>query len=319
VRLPRPRRLKTERHKLALGELSPLRPLDVTASEFAALVGMHPHKTGMGLFAEKTGVEMPRDEDSVVMRRGRLLEDAVARAFLEEHPGCKLTKANEYVRAPLLRLGASLDYRLIDELGRKGVAEMKTTAPLSFKRYWTEDTPPTHVTLQCLVQMMLTNSEIGVVAVLVVDGYRFDLHTYNIPRHHAAERRIQDAVAQFWADIAAGRTPDIDYARDASLLPVLYPHHVERKVVDLRADNELPALLDEREALKEEIAAKIARKDEIETEMKFKMADAEAALVPGWRITLRDQHRKEHMVKASDFRVLRIARETETAKAIAAA
>jgi predicted phage-related endonuclease len=252
---------------------------------------------------------MPADEDSVAKRRGRLLEAAVARAYLEEHPGCKLTKADVYVRAPLLRLGASLDYWLLDEQGRKGVAEMKTCAPHVFKRSYTADTPPTYHALQCLTQMMLTDSEIGVVAVLVVDGYRFELHSYDIPRHPAAERRIQDGVAQFWSDVEAGRTPKIDFAHDSSLLPILYPHHVEGKIADLRGDNALPELLDERERLKDEIAAKIARKDEIETEVKFKIADAEAALVSGWRITHREQHRKEHMVKASDFRVLRVVRE----------
>lgn len=315
----RPLRMKIERHKTAPGQLSPLRANDVTASEVPALVGLHPYKTLMALFAEKTGVEMPREDDSIAQRRGRLLEDVVARAFLEEHPGCKLRKANEYVRAPLLRLGCSPDFFLVDEQGRKGVAEMKTVAPHVFKRQYTDETPPTHHVLQCLVQMLLTNSEIGRVAALVIDGYRFELHSYHIPRHAAAERRIQDAVAQFWSDISAGRPPNIDYARDGSLLPVLYPHHVEGKVVDLRGDNELPALLDERELLKDEIAAKEKRKKAIETELKYKIGDAEAALLAGWRITNRDQHRKEHTVKASDFRQLRIARETETQKAIAAA
>lgn len=318
MKLPRPHRLKTERHKLAPGELSPLRSKDVTGSDIGALFGVHPRKTLRTLFAEKTGVMMPPDKDNIAMRRGRLLEDAVARAFLEEHPGCKLTKANVYIRAPLLRFGCTPDYFLIDEQGRKGTAEMKTIAPHIKKRFWTDQTPPTYVTLQCLAQMMLTNSEIGVVAALEVDGYRFALHTYNIPRHAAAERRIQDGLAQFWSDIDAGREPKFDYARDASLLPVMFPHHVAGKVVDLRGDNELPTLLDERERLKDEIEAKTDRKDEIETELKFKIGEAEAALVAGWRITLRDQHRKEHTVKAADFRMLRIARETEAAREAAA-
>jgi putative phage-type endonuclease len=315
----RPRRMKVERHKTAPGELSPWRANDVTGTEASALVGLNPHLTHMELFARKTGVTMPLDIDNTAMRRGRLLEDVVARAFLEENPGYKVTKANLYLRAPLLRLGASLDYLFVDPQGRKGPLENKTVASHIFKKQYTDQTPPTHHILQCLVQMMLLNSPVGKLAVLIVDGYRFELHTYNIPRHPAAERRIQDAVAQFWSDIEAGRTPNIDYTRDGSLLPVLFPHHVEGKVVDLRGDNTLPVLLDEHEQLRDEIAAKEKRKKAIETELKYKMGDAEAALLAGWRITHRDQHRKEHMVKASDFRVLRIARETETQKAIAAA
>jgi predicted phage-related endonuclease len=316
---PRPRRMKVERHRTAPGELSPLRANDVTGTEASALVGLNPHLTHMELFARKTGVEMPPNADNVAMRRGRLMEDVVARAFLEENPGFKVTKANLYLRAPLLRLGASLDYLFVDPQGRKGPLENKTVAADIFKKQYTDETPPTHHILQCLVQMMLLNSEVGWLAALEIDGYHFKLHSYRIPRHPAAERRIQCAVAQFWSDIDAGRTPNIDYTRDGSLLPVLFPHHVEGKVVDLRGDNALPALLDEREALKDEIATKIARKEAIETELKYKMGDAEAALLSGWRISHRDQHRKEHMVKASDFRVLRIARDTEAQKAIAAA
>jgi predicted phage-related endonuclease len=313
-----PLSMKIERHKTAPGQLSPLRVNDVTASEVAALFSLNPYLTHMELFASKTGVEMPREDDSIAQRRGRLLEGAVAHAYLEEHPGCRLRKANVYVRAPALRFGCSPDYFLTNEQGFQGVAEMKTVAPHVFKRQYTDQTAPTHHVLQTVSQMMLTRSEIGVLAVLVVDGYRFELHTYHIPRHPAAERRIQDAVAQFWSDIDAGRTPNIDYTRDGSLLPVLFPHHVEGKVVDLRGDNELPVLLDEREQLKDEIAAKEKRKKAIETELKYKMGDAEAALLAGWRITNRDQHRSEYTVKADDFRVLRIARETETQKAIAA-
>jgi hypothetical protein len=40
---------------------------------------------------------------------------------------------------------------------------------------------------------------------------------------------------------------------------------------------------------------------------------AEAAVIHGWRVTFKHQHRKEHTVKASDFRVLRIAKDREEA------
>jgi predicted phage-related endonuclease len=69
-----------------------LRSSDVTASAVGALFGLHPYQTPMGLFAEKTGV-LTEDEDTIAMRRGRLLEDAVAKAYQEKHPTYKITKA----------------------------------------------------------------------------------------------------------------------------------------------------------------------------------------------------------------------------------
>src|SRR5262245_34246671 len=306
----RPHRLKTERFRMPAEQQWPAqRAGDLTASVIGALFGLHPRETAGGLFAKLTGVKGLDREDNAVMEHGRELEPLVAKYFLRDHVGWKVTKARVYVRAPMLRFGATPDFFLIDDQGRRGVLEAKTTTPKRFAEEWTDQTPPTWIALQCLSQMILTRAEIGWVSVLIDDGWKFQRHHYPIPRHEAAERRILDAVTQFWADVAAGREPKYDYVRDASLLPVLYPHHVAGKVVDWRGDNELPAKLDELEQLKAEIAEKTERKEAIETELKFKMADAEAAVVTGWRITNREQHRKEHTVKASDFRVLRIARE----------
>lgn len=310
VKPARPLRFKIERHKIVSREQwLALRAGDITASVIGALFNVHPFTTPMQVFAEKTGVEGMEDEDSGVMRRGRRLEPVVGACFLEDHPGWRVVKANVYLRAPALRLGATPDFFLVDPSGRRGVLQAKTVTPHGFKRHWTEDTPPTWVALQCLTEMMLTRRDLGMIAAFVDTGYRCDTYYYEVPRHPAAERRLQDAVAQFWQDVGAGRTPAFDYSRDASLLPVFYPRETPGKVVDWRGDNEVPALLDERDVLKDEIAAKIARKDTIETELKFKMGDAEAALVPGYRVTLKLQHRKEHVVKASSFRMLRITQE----------
>src|SRR5262245_1133316 len=310
MKKPRARRLKIEKYRM-LGEQQwpAQRAGDLTASVIGALFGLHPRETAGGLFAKLTGVKGLDREDNAVMEHGRDLEPLVGKYFLRDHPGFRVTKARFYVRAPLLNLGATPDFVVTDELGRRGVMEAKTTTPKGYDEEWTDETPPTWIALQCLVQMMLTRAEIGWVSVLIDDGWKFKRRHYPIPRHEGAERRIQDAVAPFWSDIAAGREPKDDYVRDASLLPVLYPHHVAGKVVDWRGDNEVPGKLDELEQLKAEIAEKTTRKEEIEGELRFKMKDAEAAVVNGWRITNREQHRKEHTVKASDFRVLRIARE----------
>jgi predicted phage-related endonuclease len=93
----------------------------------------------------------------------------------------------------------------------------------------------------------------------------------------------------------------------------MYPHHVEGKAIDLRHDNRMPELLAARDALAERIRESEADKDVIENEIKSKIGDAETAIVPGWRVSLREQHRKEHTVRASSFRVLRTAKEQEKA------
>jgi predicted phage-related endonuclease len=263
----------------------------------------------MGLYAEKTGTLIP-DEDNISKRRGRLLEGAVAAAYQEKHPSYKITKASHYFRVRGLRLGATPDFSIIDDQRRHANLQAKTVAPLTFRRAWTDETPPTWISLQCLTETMLTRADYGVIAALVVDGYRFDLHEYIVPRHEAAERRIMDSVAKFWADIEAGRVPEFQ-AADRALLGIMYPQETPGLTVDLRGDNELPGQLRRLERCKHFIGLMKERKDAIEANLIAKMGLAEIALANDWRITLRHQHRKEHFVKASDFRVLRIAREKE--------
>jgi predicted phage-related endonuclease len=288
-----------------------LREHDVTASRIGALFGCHPYETLAGLAMAKRGVVLP-DHDSAVLRRGRILESAVAAAVREEKPTWRVAKLNIYLRDRLLRLGATPDFAVTDEQGRRGILQAKTVAPLEFKRHWSDGVPPFWITLQCLTESMLDDAAIGYVAALVVD-YTCPLHIFEIPRHAGAEARIRQRVAEFWQDVEAGREPKIDYERDGALVAAMYPHHVEGKAIDLRHDNRMPELLAARDALAERIRESEADKDVIENEIKSKIGDAETAIVPGWRVSLREQHRKEHTVRASSFRVLRTAKEQEKA------
>jgi predicted phage-related endonuclease len=310
-------RLKVQRFRISSREQwLALRAGDVTASAVGALFGLHPYVTPMGLFAEKTGV-LAEDEDTLAMRRGRLLENAVATAFQENHPSYKITKAQHYYRATELRLGATPDFVLIDDQGRRAVLQAKTVAPMTFKRSWTDETAPTWISLQCLTEAMLLRADYGVIAALVVDGFRFELHEYIVPRHEAAERRIRDGVAKFWDDIGAGRTPEFQ-AADRALIGVMYPRETPGSIIDLRGDNELPRLLLRRERYKGLIEQMTDRQRAIETRLMAQMGAAETALVNDWRITFKQQHRKEHMVRASDFRVLRIAHDNKEKAALPA-
>lgn len=287
-----------------------MRRADVTASVTGALFGMHPYETVGGLWAAKTGVEMPEQKDSPVKLRGRMFEEVGAKAFLEQHPGWKVRAAKVYLRAPEIRLGATPDFFITDPEGRRGVLQVKTCARFEFNKHWTAETAPTWIALQTLTEAMLAKAEFGKIAALIVDPYRPELHVYDVPRHAGAERRIQDTVVKFWTDITAGIEPKIDYERDAALIAVMWPREVPEKVIDLRADNELPELLDEQAKLDEINKQNSKRIDEIKNELKVKMGDAEAAMIGGgWRATFKEQHRKEHFVKATSFRVLRTTKE----------
>ena len=287
-----------------------LRKRDVTASTIAALWGMHPYETLAGLHALKSGVEFPKPVESSVMRRGRALERVVADEEVARlHPEWKITKASDYWRDPQRRIGATPDFYIHDEALRFGVLQTKTVASSVYKRTWGEDQPPFWITLQLTTELMLVGADFGMVAALVVGDFTFDIVTHFVPRHVTAEKRIREAAENFWLHVDSGVQPKIDYERDGPLLAALFPRETPGKVIDLRTDNRILQLLEERESVLGGQSVAEDRLSCINTEIKSKMEDAEAAIVPGWRVTFKQQHRKEHTVKASSFRVLRATRD----------
>jgi predicted phage-related endonuclease len=286
-----------------------LRKHDVTASNVACLFGLHPYKTVGELHVEKSGIDLaPRAETSVI-RRGRALEGVVADEVRRVKPEWKITKASNYLHDIKRRIGATPDF-YIDDNGRRGILQTKTVASSVYKKTWLEAGGlPFWIGLQCATEMMLDDADFGVVAALAVGDFEFALHLIDVPRHAATEKRIRDAVEEFWRKVNSGAQPTIDYERDGALLAALYPHETPGKIIDLRGDNRIGELLEERERLGTSVDQIKQALDACNNEIKSKIGDGEAALVPGWRITFREQSRKEHLVRASSFRVLRITKD----------
>ena len=280
-----------------------LRKQDVTASEVAALFGAHPYKTAYQVYAEKTGAS-DGVGDNPAMRRGRILEPAVAEAWFEERRE-RLVKCHDYLRSPEHRIGATPDYQR--PCGEP--VEIKTVAPEKWDE-WSE-APPLAYQLQALVQAMLMGAPRAWIAVLV-DNRAKDFHVFEVPRHPAAEAKIIANVATFWRQVAAGEAPAPDYARDGAAIAAMFPP-TNPDVVDLSESNSLPAILEERSALKARVAEVKKRLDEIDAEIVAALAGHEEARVNRWRITNKIQHRKETILKASSFAVLRVAHPKEAA------
>lgn len=290
-----------------------MRRHDVTASEIAALFGIHPYKTIYGLAAEKRGHEIGGPDSSApVIRRGHVLENAVAGEVSRLRPGWSIVKANEYLQAPAERIGATPDFFITDRNGRHGVLQTKTVGAGKFNREWDSDgedlIPPFWITLQTLQEAMLAGAEFAAVGVLVIGEYAFAADVAEIARHPAAEARILAAAQSFWAAVDRGEEPQPDYARDGDLIAAMYPAAVQGKAVDLTNDNRIRDLLDQRELQAALMKEAECRKKEAEAEIRHKMGDAELAIVPGWKLTLKTTHRKETVLPATSYRTLRSTR-----------
>jgi putative phage-type endonuclease len=281
-----------------------MRAQDITASDIAAAVGLDPHKTALKLYGEKTGLLLP-DGDNAMMRRGRWLESAVLAALQEQHPDWAIRQPKVYIRDTDLRLGATPDaIAQVEVNGGIVNVQCKVVSRPVYERDWA-DGVPMHYQLQTLTEGMLLDVERSMVAALVIDTYSAELYLHDVPRHAAAEDRIRQIATEFWANVAAGKAPAPDYKRDAETIAALYPKS-EDVALDLTGDNELAVLLPERAVLKEMLKVDTDRLMAIDAEIKAKLGNAERATLPGWRLSWKLQHRKEQIMPASSFRVLRV-------------
>lgn len=290
-----------------------LRRQDVTASDVGAVFGLHPYKTPLALWTEKTDPSFMHDVDNPALRRGRWLETAVIAACQDEHPDWSIAQPGVYLRDPEYRIGATPDAIARTSDGEV-IIQCKTVAEPIFKAQW-QDGPPQHYYLQALTEAMLWGAPRAVLAVLIVSAFGADYREYDVPRHEGAEQRIRDGVARFWQDITFGITPKADYAADGDLLAKLHAPKDGAPPVDLSTDNFLPELLEEREALHRHFKDCETRLEAIKNEIVAKLAGATIGTLNGWTITRRMQHRKEQLMKATSFPVLRITRHKEETKA----
>jgi predicted phage-related endonuclease len=270
---------------------------DVTsASRVAALFGLHPYVTAGQLFAEARGVELPKPSGDL-LERGHDLEAVVAAKVRRENPTWSIEKAKHYYRDSVLRLGATPDYYVVCPERGRGILQCKTVGTWQFKKNYVDDDAPVWIKLQATVEMMLTGATWGIIGVLVVGDFQYELHTFFVERDTSVELKITKGVAEFWRQVDAGIEPVFDFDRDADLIALLYPSATEGKTIDLRGDNRVIAVLEELDLL-----AARNREDEkaieaLKAELREKMKDAEVALVPGWKMTLRDTHRPDKIAE----------------------
>lgn len=264
------------------------RKQDVTASDASALLGIHPYKTALELWAEKTG-RKPDEEDNEVFRRGRALEFVAIDFLREDYPDWKITHSynNRYFRDPDGRIGATPDafVRVPDRKGL-GIIQIKTASDFSVKNWIDPETkevvPPLYVAVQAIIEATLTSAQFALVA-LLVSGHGMRLHKpIEVPLNQGLMQRIRGEVADFWRVTASGGHPDADWKRDGRLIEELYA--ATDDIISLEQDNSLPELVDERASLSTLKSQADKRLKEIKAELLVKMGGAGAARISDGRV-----------------------------------
>lgn len=288
-----------------------LRRQDVTASSAGALLGVHPYVTAFALWAEKTGAVTPDGEITEAQERGLELEPIAVKRIQRQRPDWQVWQPNVYYRDADARLGATPDAFAIrpGDAPGFGVIQIKSVEPREFRKKWRSEDgttePPVWIVIQALVEAELVGASWAAVAALVI-SYGIKLELVEIPIHRGIIDRIRAETRAFWRAIDEGRTPEHDYNRDAALIEKLF-NPTAPAPLDLRSDNALPELLDERDRIKDEISEREARRKAIKAELLAKLGDHGAAIAADGRlITAKHVDRAGYAVKPSRYVDVRV-------------
>lgn len=282
----------------------------ITASRIGGLPAFrcHFYHTPLRIYAELAGVQFPSDDDNPVLRRGRWLEPAVARAVSEMRPEWELEYPNVFLCDPEIGIGATPDYYIKGDPRGRGVLQIKTVAWSVWEREWNRGSEiPLWVTLQALTEGMLADAAFMAVAVMLVDAHNMDVKILDVPRHIGAEAKLVAEVRRFMDDVRNGVEPDPDFERDGMVLKLLLPHELPGSAIDLVGNNELPDMLATRAELRADIKRAQQACEAIENRVKFIMGEAAVGTgLDGWGISFKTQQRAGYTVEPSEPRVLLI-------------
>lgn len=283
---------------------------DVTASQIAALLDLHPYCTRLQLFLEKSGRKIPDDDlDTAAMRRGRLLEGLAYTLASDLLPGMTLyhNETNQYWRDRNHSIGATPDIIAEDPKKGRGVIQLKSIEPSIYQRTWIGGEPPIWIALQALTEAKLTGAQWAAVGALRVGhGVEFDLT--DVPLANNAWATLLEANAKFWELVCAGTAPEPDYRRDGELIAAMQGPSDAGTALDLSTDNELMAALHDREDCKATLAQLEKAVAEYDAQIRFKAGAAEVVTAGDFRITLRSESVKAYSVAARERRPIRIKR-----------
>ena len=196
----------------------------IGGSDAAACVGRSPHKDNVQLWEEKMGLVLPEDiSDKEYVRYGTEAEKYLRALFALDHPEYQVfyDENNMFLNPKYPWMYASLDGELIDQRGRHGILEIKTTNILQIaqKKKWDNRIPDNYY-CQVLHYLAVTEYDFVVLKAQLkseCDGeLRIEVRHYFIEREEVEEdiRELVDAEKKLWDCVESGRRPDL-------ILPVI--------------------------------------------------------------------------------------------------
>ena len=189
----------------------------IGGSDAAAIVGMNPYMSNVELWEIKTGITTQRDiSEEPYVKYGTEAEQHLRELFKLDFPEYEMHYAenNMWTNDKYPFSHASLDGWLIDQDGRMGIWECKTTNIIKSmqKEKW-RDRIPDNYYIQLLHYFMVTEFEFAILKAQLKSEFNGDVYIqtkhYKIERADVEEdiKYLADAESKFWEQVQKKTRP----------------------------------------------------------------------------------------------------------------
>ena len=249
----------------------------IGSSDAGAAVGLHPYKSPLELWMEKTGRDGglpktdPNDETSP-MYWGTLLESIVASHYTKR-TGRKVRRINAVLQHPTEPwMLANIDREVVGS-SEVQILECKT-AGMNGARLWKEGVPE-YVQLQVMHQLAVTGKQAADVAVLIC-GQELQIH--RIDRDEAMIARLVQLERQFWSYVERDEAPPADGSDSADVaLRCLYPQD-SGQTLDLSQDSSMSAAFSDLLAIRQVLTTNVLLEAQTKQRIQQRMGEATKAV-----------------------------------------
>jgi putative phage-type endonuclease len=260
----------------------------IGGSDVAAILGLSKFQTPADVWRSKMGIA-PDVPETPAMRRGRLLEPAVATWYAEETGAEVADPPAKIIEGPEPWMLASLDRVVHHPDDVWAILECKTanfegTIPgLRWGPSGSQEIPEYYLLqviwyLACAARAGITRADVAVGLVGTRDdAHRFRMYTFH--RDPEAEAGIVDACREWWREyVVAGVEPPPMSANDVFL------RHPHVRAAFRPATERAAALAEELREVRRHKSLVLDREADLETQIKAEIGDAEGMFGPFGRI-----------------------------------
>lgn len=191
----------------------------IGGSDASAILGMNPYRTNVELWQIKTGQLVPEDiSDKPFVKYGTEAEKHLRELFKLDFPEYQVfyEENNMWLNDKYPFAHASLDGWLVDQEGRKGIWECKTTNILQSmqKEKWKGRIPDNYY-IQLLHYLLVTGFDFAVLVAQLKSEFNGEI--YKQTKHFKIERAeveedikfLESSERRFWQQVQEKKKPDL--------------------------------------------------------------------------------------------------------------